>query len=213
MQRFLLPDGADAARYALSARFVAEEAGDAQRHVAEIDAIVEQHHDAGADRRTRRARALDRERQIDLVRPDEDTGRAAEQDRLQRPSVAGTAGCLDQLAKRDAERYLVQSWPRRAAGDAEQFRPGRCPGADSGKRGAASSHDVENVDERFDVVDDRRLAEQSRLNGKRRLVSRLASEALDGVEQRGFLAANVGAAASSQFDIEPDRSVHYAVAE
>src|SRR5262245_18531998 len=103
MQRFLLPDGADAARYALSARFVAEEAGDAQRDAAEIDAVVEQHHDAGADRRTRGARTLDRERQIDLVGPDEDTGRAPEQNRLQWPSIAGTAGLLDQLAKRDAE--------------------------------------------------------------------------------------------------------------
>src|SRR4029453_13775797 len=98
VQRFLLPDSADAARYALSARFVAEEAGDAQRDVAQIDAVVEQHHDAGPHLRPRRARALDRERQIDLVRRDEDTGRAAEQNGLQRSAVAGTAGLLDQLA-------------------------------------------------------------------------------------------------------------------
>ena len=82
-----------------------------------------------------------------------------------------------------------------------------------GERCAAIEHDVEDVDERLDVVDDRRLAEEARLHRERRLVPRLAAEALDRIEQRGFLATNVGAGAAAQLDVEADRLAHHPIAK
>ena len=87
-------------------------------------------------------------------------------------------------------------------GDAEQLRAGRPLRADAGECRAAVEHDVEHVDERLDVVDDRRLAEETVRHRERRLVARLAAEALDRVEDRGLLAADVGAGALADLDVE-----------
>ena len=58
MQRLFLPDRADPARHALPARLVAEERGDAQDEVAQVDGVVEHHDDAGSERRARRRACL-----------------------------------------------------------------------------------------------------------------------------------------------------------
>ena len=67
---------------------------------------------------------------------------------------------------------------------------------------AAFEHDRKRVDERLDVVDDGRLAEQPTLDRERGLVARLAAIALDRAEDRGLLAADVGAGALAQLDVE-----------
>ena len=145
-----------------------------------------------------------------LVRRDEDARRAAEQHCLQRPSVADAARAIDERLQRDAERHFVDSGPNGATRDAEQLRAGRLFGAGGGERRPAVAHDVEHVDERLDVVDDGRLAEQARLHGERRLVPRLAAEALDRVEERRLFAADVGAGAAAQLDVEAEWRVHHA---
>jgi hypothetical protein len=61
---------------------------------------------------------------------------------------------------------------------------------------------VRHVGQRLDVVDDGRLAEQPDLDRERRLVARLAALALDRFEQGGLLAADVGAGATPQLDVE-----------
>ena len=68
--------------------------------------------------------------------------------------------------------------------------------------GPGREHHVEDVDERLDVVDDRRLGEEPRDDGKRRLVARLAPLALDRVEDRRLLAADVRARALPHLDVE-----------
>ena len=85
MERFFLADGADAARDALAARLVAEEARDPQHDVHEVHRLVERHHDAGAQRVPARARVLERELDVQILRCDEPTCGTAEQDRLRRP--------------------------------------------------------------------------------------------------------------------------------
>ena len=59
-----------------------------------------------------------------------------------------------------------------------------------------------HVHQRLDVVDHGRLAEQARLRRERRLVARLAAVALDRVEQRRLFAADVGAGAAAELDVE-----------
>src|SRR5207247_8877792 len=64
VQRLLLANRDDAAGYALAASLVAEKGGDAQQDPLQIDGVVEQHHDAGPQRRPDGARALERERRV-----------------------------------------------------------------------------------------------------------------------------------------------------
>jgi hypothetical protein len=73
--------------------------------------------------------------------------------------------------------------------------------------------DVEHVEQRLDVVDHGRLAEQAGLHRERRLVARLAAVALDRVEERRLLAADVGARAAAQLHVEADPLAEHVLAE
>ena len=71
-EQLLLAHGADAARDALAARLVAEERRDPRSRIAARSAVSSNdHHDARAERRAGRARALERQRHVELVGPDE----------------------------------------------------------------------------------------------------------------------------------------------
>ena len=209
LQRLLLADRADAAGHALPARLVAEELGDADHGVDEVGRLVVDDHDAGAERRAGGARVLERERQVELVGPQERAGGAAEQDRLRRRGARE----VEQVAEREAERHLVEARPLDVAGEAEEPRAGRVGRPDRRERGAALVHDVEHVEERLDVVHDRRLAEEADLDRERRLVARLAAVALDRLEERRLLAADVRARADAQLDVEREARAHDVVAE
>src|SRR2546423_823904 len=70
-ERFLLAHRPDAARHALAARLVLEELGDPEHRIDEVRVLVEDHHDARAERRPGGARVLEGQRQIELLRADE----------------------------------------------------------------------------------------------------------------------------------------------
>ena len=74
--------------------------------------------------------ALEGERHVERVGPDEDARRAAEQDRPDRPAARDAAGQLDQVAQRRPELDLVDARPRDVARQAEELRAGRALGAD-----------------------------------------------------------------------------------
>ena len=97
-------------------------------------------------------------------------------------------------AQRRAELELVQARPRDVTGDAEEPRVAR----------VVLEHDVRHVEQRLDVVHDRRLPEQPDLDRERRLVARLAAVALDRLEERRLLAADVRARADAQLDLDAD---------
>ena len=99
------------------------------------------------------------------------------------------------------------------AREAEQLRPGRALGPDPGEGLAAVGHDAQDVGQRLDVVDDRRLAEQPDLDRERRLVARLAALALDRLEERRLLAADVGAGAAPELDVEGEARAQDVVTE
>src|SRR6185312_4384905 len=60
--------------------------------------------------------------------------------------------------------------------------------------------DVAHPIERLDIVDEGRPSEQADLRGIGRLVARQAALALDALEHRRFLAADIGAGATPQMD-------------
>ena len=62
--------------------------------------------------------------------------------------------------------------------------------------------DVGHVGQGLDVVDHGRLAEDADLAGERRLRARLAAPALERVEERRLLAADVGPGAATHLDVE-----------
>src|SRR5690606_10314207 len=66
---------------------------------------------------------------------------------------------------------------------------------------------------RFGVVDVGRLAEHAIARRERRLEARLALLALDRLDQRGFLAADVGAVAVHGMEIEAELAVEQVLAE
>src|SRR5262249_17034698 len=132
------------------------------------------------------------------------SGSAAEEHGADGAAAGDAAGHLDQPAQRGPEGDLVDAGPRHVAGKAEELGPGRRPRADRGEGLAAVEHDRQHVDERLDVVDDGRLAEEPLLDRERRLVAGLAAEALDRVEERRLLAADVRARAAADLDVEGD---------
>ena len=212
-QQLLLADGPDAARDALAARLVAEERGDPPQRVGEVGGLVEHHDDARAERRAGRSRALERERRVEPVRPDERARRAAEEDRLDRAPARDAARAVEQPAQRLAERDLVDTGRRDVAGQAEQLGAGGALRPDLRVRRGAHAQDQRDVDQRLDVVHRRGLAEQAVLHGERRLVARLGPAALDRLEQRRLLADDVRAGADPELDVEGPAGAHDVVAE
>src|SRR2546428_8129298 len=86
----------------------------------------------------------------------------------------------------------------------EELRAGGAGGAHRRKALAALLDNQEDVDERLNIVDDGRLTEQAELSRERRLVPRFAAVPLDRVEKRRFFAADVGAGAASDLDVQPN---------
>jgi hypothetical protein len=178
--QLLLANRAHPTGNALAARFVAEEGGDPAERADEVGRLVEDHHDAGAERRPDGPGPLEGERRRQGVRSDEAPGGSPEQDR---PDWTGRpAGEVEQPAEGRPEGDLVGPWPADVAGQAEQLRPGRILGPGRGEGRSAVGQDEGHVGQGLDVVDRGRLAEQADLDRERRLVAGLAPAALDRVE-------------------------------
>ena len=174
----LLAHGADPARHALPARLVAEERGDAAQQVDQVDRVVEHQHHAGAERRARRARAPSNVSGMSRSSgPTKPPAAPPSSTACRRATARATPpASVEQLAQRGAELDLVHAGPGDRARHAEQLAAGRPFGAERGERRPTAEHDRQHVDERLDVVDERRLAEQPDLDRERRLVARLAAD-------------------------------------
>src|SRR5208283_6246060 len=76
--------------------------------------------------------------------------------------------------------------------------------SEAGEPGASLAHDGRNGRIGLSVVDGGGLAVEAEVRGERRLEARPAGLALQRLEQRGFLAANVGARADERVEVEID---------
>ena len=108
-----------------------------------------------------------------------------------------------QRAQRRAERHLVDARPAHAAAQAEEPRAGGLRRADCGRRRrrprSTMGSTLASVSTLFTTVG---LPNRPCLDREGRLVARLAALALDRLEQRGLLAADVGARAAADLDVE-----------
>src|SRR5262249_14906580 len=77
----------------------------------------------------------------------------------------------------------------------------------------AAVDDVLDAAERLDVVDDRRRAERARDGGEGRLDARLAALAFDRLDQARLLAADVGAGAAVDGEVEREGGAEDLLAE
>ena len=100
------------------------------------------------------------------------------------------------VPRRDAQLDLVVARAAHVAGHRDDLRAGRLLGAELAEPVGAVLDDVRDVRERLDVVDQRRALVEALVGGERRLQPRVAALALERVEQRGLLAADVGAGAA-----------------
>ena len=199
--RLLLAHRPDPARHALPAALVAHEGGDDHEQAPEVDGVVDREHDARAERGAELAGVLDRQAQVEVVGRDEAAGGAAQQHGLQvrrrpRPRARAARAAWSRTAPRRSRACRPRPRRRRAWARSTS----RCRSA--AKAGPPSSTIGSDVDERLDVVDHRRVAEQPLDDRERRLVARLAAVALDRAEDRGLLAADVGAGALAHLDVE-----------
>src|SRR6266702_5835770 len=119
------------------------------------------------------------------------------------PAAADAAAMLlDQLTERDAHGFVDVAGPLDMAGDAEQLGADIVRTADAGEPGRTTAQDVRSNGNGLDVVDGGRAAVQADIGRERRLQPRLALLALEAFEQRGFLAADIGAGAVRDVDVE-----------
>ena len=87
------------------------------------------------------------------------------------------------------------------SGHGEELRAAIVRPAERKERIAAAAHDPRHRGEGLGVVDRGRLAVEAVARGKRRLEARKAFLALERLEERGFLAADIGAVAGNRIEL------------
>src|SRR4029450_2816374 len=116
-------------------------------------------------------------------------------------------------AQRDAHAAFVLAGIGDPAGQRVDHRAGRLLRAHALPPVRAAQHDVRHAGDRADVVDDGRARVQAGDRGERWAQPGLATEALERVQQRGFLAADVGAGAAVYHHVQVEPGVQDVRAE
>ena len=114
---------------------------------------------------------------------------------LELAAAAHAAGHFEQRGERRAEADFVVAGTRDVAGNREDLGAAVVRPAEIEEGFAAVVDDPRHGGERLGVVDRRRLAVEAEARRERRLEPRLALLAFERFEERGFLAADVGAVA------------------
>ena len=147
---------------------------------------------------------LERVGQVEALLGGEDRGGgAAGVEGLDLAPLERAAGeVVDQLPGRDPELDLVVAGPPDAAGDRDHLGPRRLLGPEPLEPLGPVGDDPRHVGEGLDVVDQRRPAVEALDRRERRLQPRVAALAFERVEQRRLLAADVGAGAAVDDQLE-----------
>src|SRR5262249_43283777 len=211
------PAHAFAAGRALTAALVLVEIGDARHRLHDVSRFIHDDHGGGAERRFLLAAAVEiHQQRVGLIgaRRHHRHRRAAGNHREQIvPAAAHPARMLvDQLAQGDAHRFLDVAGLVDVAGDAEELGAGVVGPANAGEPGGAAAQDVGDLRNRLHVVDRGGAAIEAYVGRERRLEPRLTLFALEAFEQRRLLAANVGAGAVMEVEVEVP-AVHVAFAD
>ena len=162
------------------------------RHLEHVARLVENGEGAGG------RDVLEADDAVELILGHTDAGRPADLHGLSvlRPAI------VQHLADADAKGVFVDTRPRAIAGHRQNLGSGRVLGADAGIPVAPLQRDHRRRGKGFDVIDDGRLVEIAIGHRERRPVARRAALAFERLDQRRFLAANVGPGADVDLDIE-----------
>src|SRR5579863_2279603 len=199
------PASALAARRALAAAFVLVEIGDAGDRADQVGRLVHHDHGRGAEAGTQFAQAVEIHRRIDdLLGRHHAHRRAAGDHRLQIVPAAANAAAmlLDQFAERNAHRFFDVAGPLDMTGYAKQLGADVVRPANGGKPRRPAPQDIRRHRNRLDIVDGGRTAEQTDIGREWRLQPRLALLAFEAFEQRGLFAADIGAGAVRNVEVE-----------
>src|SRR6185437_3629517 len=120
---------------------------------------------------------------------------------------------FEELRKWRAEPDFVVARPRDVTGHRKDLRAAVVRQAEVGKPLAAVADDPRHGGKRLGVVDRRRLAVHPEARRERRLEARHALLAFERLEQRRFLAADVGAIAVTVVKMEAEVAAEDVVAE
>ncbi len=159
-----------------------------------------------ADQAVARREGLIIERRVEQRARKIGAKRAADLDGADRASGKGAAAdVVDQFAERDAEGDLEQPAIFHVAGKLDRHGAAGTAHAEIGIGLGAAGEDEGDCRERQHVVDHGRLAEQALMRGQRRLGADDAAPAFQAFQQRGLFAADIGAGADPDFEIEAVR--------
>src|SRR5262249_44953491 len=123
--------------------------------------------------------------------------------RLQLPAVRdATSVLVDDLAQRRAHGQLVDAGPHDVARGAVQLGAGALLRSDAAEPFRPAQYDVRHACEGLDVVHDGGAVEETLRGGERRLDARVATLALERLEQPGLLPADVGTGTPVDDDLE-----------
>src|SRR5260370_5482449 len=185
---------ADAARYALSAGFVAIEAHCVQGHVQHASRIVADDDRSGTQHGAGFAESLEIKTNVDHRRGKIPGRRPGGRESLELTAAANSASVIENdLTHGRSHRHFENAWACDLAADADKFQAARATGALCDKPVNPASEYLRNVDESFHIVDDRGFLPQADLSRERRLIARLGAMALDGFDERAFFATDIAA--------------------
>ncbi len=157
---------------------------------------------------------LEVQRHVEVLVGEDRRRRATGRPELQRVArVAHAAGHVDELAQRDAERRLVLAGVLHVPGQGEDAEALGLLGPHVGEPLCALAHDERHGGDRLDVVDDRGAGVQAGDGGEGGLEPRLAPSPLEGVQEGGLLAADVGAGTRVHGDVEVEAGAQDVLAE
>ena len=208
------PARAFAARRALPTALVLIEVGDALREADRADALFEDGQAARAEHGARLLHVLEVERDVDLGAEQRRAARSAGDVALHLLGAAHAAGVvLDQLARGDAHGQLPQARALDVARDAPDLETAVLFAAQVREGLPAILDNPRDVGDRLDVVHDRRAVEQADGRRERRLIPRLAGLALERLDERHLLAADVRARAGVNVNLAVEAAAEDVLAD
>src|SRR5262249_7015661 len=134
-------------------------------------------------------------------------------DRLQLAPPLHATAQLEQILERNAERELEIGGLLDVSGDGKDHRTGRVLRTELYEPLPALAQDARHRGQALGVVDRRRRTVQTKVGRERRLEARLAGLALERVQHRCLLAADVRARADKRVDVEVDPAASDVFAE
>src|ERR1019366_4650865 len=195
--------GADSAEGTLAARFGLREFQEEARDVDHAIAVVEYHQPARSHNGAGLSQRIVIDGRVREARRDAAPGRTAELHGLELPAVLDAApDFLDDFANRDAHGDLDQAAAVDLSGQCKDFRSPAGSGAEGGEGLGAVADNPRYTGERFDVVDNGRLAAEATFDWVRRPQPRHPALSFEGLDQRGLLAADECTGAFAHFQVQ-----------